>query len=80
MDTHLADEKLKELHIDEITVKANDRAAERYEIDAEAEKKLLRKLDMRVLPVLWFLYMLAFLDRTNIGTTRHSPPQAVRLC
>ncbi|KAK4556377.1 hypothetical protein LTR86_006521 [Recurvomyces mirabilis] len=55
MDTHIADEKLKELDINEITVKANDRAAERYEIDPEAEKKLLRKLEMHILPVLWFL-------------------------
>lgn len=67
MDTHIADEKLKELHVEDTTVKANDRNIERYEIDPEAEKKLLRKLDMRVVPMLWFLYMLAFLDRTNIG-------------
>ena len=67
MDTHMADEKLKELHVDEITVKANDRSIEDYEIDPEAEKRLLRKLDWRVVPMLWFLYMLAFLDRTNIG-------------
>lgn len=70
MDTHIADQKLKELHVEDITVKANDRNIERYEIDPEAEKKLLRKLDFRIIPVLWFLYMLAFLDRTNIGTSR----------
>ena len=67
MDTHIADEKLKELHVEELTVKANDRNIARYDIDPEAEKRLLRKLDMRVVPVLWFLFMLAFLDRTNIG-------------
>ena len=67
MDTHIADEKLKQLHVEDITVRANDRKIERYEIDPEAEKKLLRKLDLRVVPMLWFLYMLAFLDRSNIG-------------
>jgi len=67
MDTHIADAKLKELHIEEATVKANDRNISQYEIDPEAEKKLLRKLDLRVVPMLWFLYMLSFLDRTNIG-------------
>ena len=36
-------------------------------IDAVAEKKLLRKLDIRVLPPLFVLFLLAFLDRTNIG-------------
>ena len=58
MDTHIADEKLWE---------ANDRQGERYEIDARAEKKLLRKIDLHVVPILWLLFLLAFLDRTNIG-------------
>ena len=67
MDSHIADEKLKELHVEERTVRANDRTIEKYEIDPEAEKKLLWKLDLRVVPVLWFLFLLSFLDRTNIG-------------
>jgi hypothetical protein len=37
-------------------------------IDPVAEKKLLRKCDLRVLPPLFVLFLLAFLDRTNIGT------------
>ena len=72
MDTHIADEKLKALGVEDITVRANDRSIEQFEIDPIAEKKLLRKLDLRVVPVLWFLYMLSFLDRTNIGTFPHS--------
>lgn len=69
MDTHIADDKLyTELRVHEKTVQANDRSIENYEIDPVAEKRLLRKLDLRVVPVLWFLFMLAFLDRTNIGT------------
>ncbi|KAF2466497.1 MFS general substrate transporter [Lindgomyces ingoldianus] len=39
-------------------------------IDAEAEKKLLRKCDLYVLPPLFVLFLLAFLDRTNIGNAR----------
>lgn len=39
-------------------------------IDPEAEKKLLRKCDLRVLPPLFVLFLLAFLDRTNIGNAR----------
>ncbi|KAM0709966.1 hypothetical protein Q7P35_002328 [Cladosporium inversicolor] len=69
MDTHVADEKLKELHVEDTTVKAN-RNALQYEIDPVAEKKLLRKIDLHVVPILWFLFMLAFLDRTNIGNAR----------
>ncbi|KAK3111830.1 hypothetical protein LTR53_012520 [Teratosphaeriaceae sp. CCFEE 6253] len=70
MDTHIADDKLAELHVEDIVVRANDRHADRFEIDPVAERKLLRKLDWRVVPVLWFLYMLAFLDRTNIGNAK----------
>ena len=69
MDTHTADEKLKELHIEEATVKANDRSAERYDLDPVAEKKLLRKIDWHIVPILWFMFMLAFLDRTNSKLT-----------
>ena len=53
MDTHIADEKLKELHIEEATVKANDRNGERYDLDPAAEKKLLRKIDWHIVPILW---------------------------
>ena len=67
MDSELGQEKLAQLHVDERVVSANDRTAARFEIDPVAEKKLLWKLDLRVVPVLWFLFMLAFLDRTNIG-------------
>lgn len=58
MDTHVADEKLKELHVEDTTVKAN-RNALQYEIDPVAEKKLLRKIDLHVVPILWFLFMYA---------------------
>lgn len=33
----------------------------------EEEKKLLRKLDWRILPCTWVLYFLGYLDRANIG-------------
>jgi hypothetical protein len=39
-------------------------------IDAAAEKKLLRKVDLHVVPILFLLFLLAFLDRTNIGTVQ----------
>jgi hypothetical protein len=31
------------------------------------EKRLVRKLDWRILPCTWILYLLGFLDRANIG-------------
>jgi hypothetical protein len=38
-------------------------------IDPIAEKKLLRKCDLHVLPPLFVLFLIAFLDRVNIGTS-----------
>jgi hypothetical protein len=32
-----------------------------------SERKLVTKIDLRVIPVLSILYLLAFLDRTNIA-------------
>jgi hypothetical protein len=31
--------------------------------DRAAERRLLRKLDFRILPVLWILYLVNFIDR-----------------
>ena len=56
MDTHVADDKLKELHVEDATVKTNNEALD-YEIDPVTEKKLLRKIDLHVVPILWFLFM-----------------------
>ncbi|KAL2839730.1 major facilitator superfamily domain-containing protein [Aspergillus pseudoustus] len=34
------------------------------------EKKLVRKLDWRILPCTWILYLLGFLDRANVGNAK----------
>lgn len=36
-------------------------------VDLKAEKKLLRKVDVHIIPPLFTVFLLAFLDRTNIG-------------
>ncbi|KAK9375589.1 major facilitator superfamily domain-containing protein [Lipomyces chichibuensis] len=41
-----------------------------YVPGSPAEKKLLRKLDFRVVPCCWLLFVLGFLDRANIGNAR----------
>lgn len=38
--------------------------------DEKQTKKLVRKLDTHIMPVLVILYLLSFLDRTNIGNAR----------
>lgn len=37
-------------------------------IPPDEEKKLIRKLDIHIMPVLVALYLMSFLDRVNIGT------------
>ncbi|KAF2405500.1 major facilitator superfamily transporter [Trichodelitschia bisporula] len=38
--------------------------------DRRATSRLLRKIDLRLIPLLALLYLLSFLDRTNIGNAR----------
>ncbi|KAK5451867.1 hypothetical protein LTS15_007590 [Exophiala xenobiotica] len=38
--------------------------------DPAAERRLVRKIDIRVIPVLFTLYLCAFIDRVNIGNAR----------
>lgn len=40
------------------------------ETDPVEAKRVLRKTDWRIIPLLQFLYMLTFLDRVNIGNAR----------
>ncbi|CAG8691072.1 229_t:CDS:10 [Dentiscutata erythropus] len=39
-------------------------------IDDVAEKKLVKKLDLRIIPLVTLLYTLSFLDRVNIGNAK----------
>lgn len=39
-------------------------------IDPIAERRLVRKCDIRVVPLLFLLYVLAYLDRINIGNAK----------
>jgi hypothetical protein len=45
-----------------------------FYIDPEAEKKLVRKLDWKLIPWLCLLYLISFLDRTNIGNAKIQGP------
>jgi hypothetical protein len=45
-----------------------------YVPGSDAEKRLLRKMDMHLVPVVWFMYVMSYLDRANIGNAKVSPP------
>lgn len=34
-------------------------------IDPEAERKLVRKIDFYILPSMWIMYLLSYMDRTK---------------
>jgi hypothetical protein len=36
----------------------------------EEEKKLVRKVDLLLMPTIWLMYLLSYMDRTNIGNAR----------
>ncbi|KAK4942565.1 hypothetical protein LTR10_017694 [Elasticomyces elasticus] len=40
------------------------------QIDYAAEQKLVRKLDLHIMPLIMLLYLFSFLDRVNIGNAR----------
>lgn len=39
----------------------------KYEVPEAERKQLLRTLDLRIAPMVMILYLIAFLDRSNIG-------------
>lgn len=43
---------------------------EHVDVSGIDERKLLRKLDLRLIPWLSLLYLLSFLDRTSIGNAK----------
>ncbi|KAF2085514.1 major facilitator superfamily transporter [Saccharata proteae CBS 121410] len=58
----------REQEIDEITSMATSRTG--YSFSHLDEKKILRKMDMHLLPMLALLYLLSFLDRSNVGNAK----------
>ncbi|KAE9961860.1 hypothetical protein BLS_001228 [Venturia inaequalis] len=57
--------------LDKIAIDERAAAAVAYPlIDEVAEKKLMRKVDLHVIPALTILFLMAFLDRTNIGNAK----------
>lgn len=60
--------ELEQSHIDDIS--SEEPQTILAELDPHDEKRLVRKCDRHVIPILTILYLLAFLDRINIGNAR----------
>ncbi|GKT93021.1 nicotinamide mononucleotide permease [Colletotrichum tofieldiae] len=41
-----------------------------YVADTDEEKKLVRKIDTYLLPLIFIMYLLSYMDRTNIGNAK----------
>jgi hypothetical protein len=52
------------------TVSTSSDSEQEHLFDDKATARLVRKIDLRLLPFLALLYLLSFLDRTNIGNAR----------
>ena len=40
------------------------------DINPQIEKRVLRKIDFQLVPILWFLFLVSFVDRGNIGNAK----------
>lgn len=60
----------KELKSDDVSFQSPNTEGEAYLIDPTAERKLVWKLDSRLLPVLAVMYLFNSLDKSNLGNAK----------
>ncbi|KAI7361934.1 hypothetical protein KC336_g21752, partial [Hortaea werneckii] len=68
--TPLPDEGATDLEKNTQDALTVDEIGESPPVDPALEKKVLRKLDWNLVTLVSWLYLLAFLDRSNIGNAR----------
>lgn len=67
MSTTIHEDKATDVKtIEDLDVEIDIGEGERKEL----EKKLLRKIDLRLMPLMMLIYVLNYLDRNNIATAR----------
>lgn len=55
-------------HIEAVAVASfpdNMKSDSEYDFSPEEERKLVRKIDMFLLPTIWLMYLLSYMDRTK---------------
>jgi hypothetical protein len=52
------------------STRSQDVATEIFHLDARADRQLTTKIDLKVIPIMGMLYLICFLDRTNIANAR----------
>ncbi|KAJ7242479.1 MFS general substrate transporter [Mycena rebaudengoi] len=69
-DSQLADVKLKTSSEEDLDFGGESTLPPPPILSAEEERKLWRKIDLRLMPILTLMYLVSFLDRGNIGNAR----------
>ncbi|KAJ6051394.1 vitamin H transporter [Penicillium canescens] len=69
MDSADFESQLKDISSHEIE---NVNITEGVSFTTEEERALVRKIDLTLLPTIWVMYLLSYLDRTNIGNAKIS--------
>ncbi|KAH6652491.1 major facilitator superfamily domain-containing protein [Truncatella angustata] len=68
---HPLDEKVVSEDVTaESSLRSHDTAADVYHLDAKGDRVLTTKIDFKVIPIMGLLYLVCFLDRTNIANAR----------
>jgi MFS family permease len=70
--SHAGEKSSLDQHVEKVPMATADLAeaqqlATQWVDGTPEEKRLVRKLDWRILPCTWILYLLGFLDRANVG-------------
>lgn len=55
---------------DPYNIKGNEAGGDHVDASPEEERRVIRKLDFRLLPIVFLLYTLAVLDRSNLGNAK----------
>lgn len=59
-----------EKNFEDVQLEHQSSTGPRHVIDPVTEKRLVRKLDWNLVPLVMAMYLLAFLDRSNIGNAK----------
>ncbi|KAI1084580.1 major facilitator superfamily domain-containing protein [Whalleya microplaca] len=70
MDKHKTSLEHCESGVEPIDQKHQDGLPSSYVPDTEEERKLVRKIDLFLLPTIFLMYLLSYMDRTNIGNAK----------
>lgn len=59
------------LEKESVTHEVEEQAHVGMDFTQAEEKKLVRKIDLFLLPTIWLMYLLSYIDRTKYGFTRN---------